>query len=265
METITIPHLSPQEFNEKIRVNAINDSQRYLDYFESTILNISNFAIGPYFWFIPDNSSMVFLKVSENCREQSPYTEAEWLNPEDSLTRWTNTIHPEDREFVLSAAQFSMEIAAQFHSLNKEIKTNIYGRFLNAKHEYCWKLMQVLGYYFDESGICPSVLLCFTDISHLSPQKSPIMTVLSSEGINKQLFQVIPATRQLISMPTAHLSKREKQIIKLMACGFSTPQIADELSIAYSTVQNHKKNIREKTNTKTAAELINYVITNQLI
>ena len=41
--------------------------------------------------------------------------------------------------------------------------------------------------------------------------------------------------------------------------GLNTPQIADQLFIAYDTVENHRRNLRRKTQTKTAAALMNYV------
>jgi len=50
-----------------------------------------------------------------------------------------------------------------------------------------------------------------------------------------------------------------------MAKGLKTPEIARELFISYSTVENHRKNLRVKTNTKTSSELMSFVIQNNLI
>jgi DNA-binding CsgD family transcriptional regulator len=265
METIVIPPLSPYDFIEKIKTPQMVEISRYLDFFKPTIEHFTEFAIAPYFWFIPDNYLGKIVFVSDNCRELTPYTKEEWLNPEDPAMHFASTMHPEDRDFIFSASQFSMEIAQQFHSVGKTLKTSIYARFLNAKNEYRWMLVQIPKFYFDEEGVCQSLISIFTDISHLSPQISPIMTVMSSKSGDEQLFQVIPSARKLIAVQRPNLTKREKQVLKLMAKGLSTPKISEELKISYNTVQNHKRNLREKTNTKSAAELISFVMTNQLI
>jgi DNA-binding CsgD family transcriptional regulator len=50
-----------------------------------------------------------------------------------------------------------------------------------------------------------------------------------------------------------------------MVKGLNTPQIAAALNISYNTVENHKRNIRAKTNTKTSAELIHFVMNNNML
>jgi DNA-binding CsgD family transcriptional regulator len=265
METIVIPPLSPYDFIEKIKTPKMVEISRYLDFYKSTIKNFNELSIAPHFWIIPDNFLGKIVFVSDNCRELTPYTVEEWLNPEDPAMHFASLMHPEDRDFIFSASQFSMEVAQQFRLLGKTIKSSIYARFLNAQNEYRWMLVQVPKFYFDEEGVCQSLISFFTDLSHLSPQNKPIMTVMSSNNEGEQFFQVIPSSRKLISLTVPKLTKRQKQILKFMASGLSTPQIAEALKITYSTVQNHKRILREKTNTKSAAELMNYVIRHQLI
>ncbi len=43
------------------------------------------------------------------------------------------------------------------------------------------------------------------------------------------------------------LTKREKEVLKLIAEGKTTPQISDQLCIAPSTVETHRRNLIEKT------------------
>lgn len=50
-----------------------------------------------------------------------------------------------------------------------------------------------------------------------------------------------------------------------MISGYNTPQIAEKLFISYNTVENHKRNLRQKTNCKTSTELVYYVLKNSLI
>lgn len=56
------------------------------------------------------------------------------------------------------------------------------------------------------------------------------------------------------------LSKREKQIVKLIAEGKSSKQIARELAIAHSTVDVHRRNIMHKIGAHKTAEITKYAI-----
>ena len=57
------------------------------------------------------------------------------------------------------------------------------------------------------------------------------------------------------------LSVREREVLKLVAEGFSNKQIADNLHISVRTVDHHRARIMEKLNLKSAAELIRYAVT----
>ena len=52
------------------------------------------------------------------------------------------------------------------------------------------------------------------------------------------------------------LSAREKEIVTLLARGLTSKEIADKLCISKSTVESHRKNLRDKTGAKTTSELI---------
>lgn len=62
----------------------------------------------------------------------------------------------------------------------------------------------------------------------------------------------------------AHLTDREKEIIKLIAQEYSNAKIGDTLFISERTVETHRKNIFRKTGTKSIVGLIKYVIENKL-
>jgi DNA-binding NarL/FixJ family response regulator len=54
------------------------------------------------------------------------------------------------------------------------------------------------------------------------------------------------------------LSIREKEILKLVAEGKTSPEIADLLCISVRTVQNHRANIMRKLNIKNTTDLLRY-------
>ena len=61
------------------------------------------------------------------------------------------------------------------------------------------------------------------------------------------------------------LTKRETEILPLIADGLSSKQIAGKLFVSISTVSNHRANILHKTHCKNCLELIKYAIKAGLI
>lgn len=54
------------------------------------------------------------------------------------------------------------------------------------------------------------------------------------------------------------LTKREKEIVQLLAKGVRTPEIAGQLFLSPATIDQHRKNIKSKLETKTLPELVKF-------
>lgn len=53
-----------------------------------------------------------------------------------------------------------------------------------------------------------------------------------------------------------NLTKKEKLVVELLSQGYSSKQIAWHLKSSKNTVDNHRKNMLKKTNTKNVTELV---------
>lgn len=84
---------------------------------------------------------------------------------------------------------------------------------------------------------------------------SAIDSVFNGECSFKNINTQNDATRSFVDL----LSKREKQIAKLVAEGYSTPKIASTLFISELTVSTHRKNIIRKLNLENSVQLGNYI------
>ena len=58
------------------------------------------------------------------------------------------------------------------------------------------------------------------------------------------------------------LTKREKQVLKLIAQGKSGPSVAEELFVANSTIETHRRNLIAKCGVENTKELIRFAIKN---
>ena len=63
----------------------------------------------------------------------------------------------------------------------------------------------------------------------------------------------------------ASLSKREKEVLPLVALGYNNRDIAEKLFISVKTVEVHKANIRKKLEVDSYADLLRYSMKNHLV
>lgn len=61
------------------------------------------------------------------------------------------------------------------------------------------------------------------------------------------------------------LSDREREILKLLAEGYSNKEIAEFLAISIKTVETHRANIMRKHNFKNITELVLYAVRNHIV
>jgi len=59
---------------------------------------------------------------------------------------------------------------------------------------------------------------------------------------------------------TTDLSRRELEVLQLLANGLTTQQMADQLFVSKRTVESHRQNILEKTGAKNTAALVRYAM-----
>jgi len=77
--------------------------------------------------------------------------------------------------------------------------------------------------------------------------------------------EIIPAMFSLgddesMADPGPELTKREKEILILIAQEYSNPQIAEALFLSILTVNTHRKNLLKKLDAKNTAGLVKYAI-----
>ncbi|MCP9755053.1 LuxR family transcriptional regulator [Lacihabitans sp. CCS-44] len=260
--------LSPLSVNEFINI-AKNENEILIgdfeEYFEKQIEEASNYAIGPYFWFIGDNSTLMITAASQNIRELTPHRHEVWTK--GNTLFFAENIHPDDRFFVLSAFKLAVEKIEQLPTERQtSVRLNIYARMLNLKAEYRWVLIQMPRLYINEQDRTTVGFILVTDLSHLEFVKRPTLMTLTDKVNNQnQYFHIASDLTELVVVDLPNITKREQEILTLMAKGLNSPAISEKLCLSYHTVENHKRNIRRKTETKTSAELIDYVWRNNLI
>lgn len=90
--------------------------------------------------------------------------------------------------------------------------------------------------------------------SYLSPK---IADVVVKEYLNK--------SSQSTTGGGAKLTSREREILQLLAEGLATREIAAHINLSIKTIETHRRNIMEKLNMRSVAELTKYAVREGLV
>jgi DNA-binding NarL/FixJ family response regulator len=72
-------------------------------------------------------------------------------------------------------------------------------------------------------------------------------------------------TNQMEAKSVMLLTRREKEVLNLIADGLTNNEIADKLFVSASTVDSHRKNLISKLNVKNTAALVRTALENKII
>jgi DNA-binding NarL/FixJ family response regulator len=89
---------------------------------------------------------------------------------------------------------------------------------------------------------------------------------VSPEIMAKSLEKMVLLSREnQRSVSSVALSKRELEVLKLLAEGLTNNEIAEKLFTSRRTIETHRKNLIDKTASKNTAALIRFAIMNGII
>ncbi len=98
----------------------------------------------------------------------------------------------------------------------------------------------------------------------LAPIKNRRSLIVTLYGDHQEHIQIEKSYEKKSNL-LLKISKREKEVLKLLAKGMSTDEIADQLHISKRTVEGHRSNLISKTEAKNSVGLVLYAIKNELI
>lgn len=233
--------------------------------FAPTIAQFKKLAIGTYFWFVADPGKWIVHSAGGMLEEMTPMEEAEFVQQSPDIL-FRNT-HPDDMPKVFA---FTTYWVTFFSNLSPErkphVRPTLYLRLLNKKKVYSWVMIQYADTIIDNDGVILYGLTLVTDISHIKKDGVPIMSILDTFDNSCQQFLCVDG--KSLSFPANTLPKitaREIEILRYLAIGYSSKQIAEELNIAVKTIDNHRQNMLRKTNTKSSSELVAFGINSGFI
>ena len=189
-----------------------------------------------------------------------------------------SVVHPDDmlgivQTIVENTKDYQVNFANGVYDKNPKV-INYYFRAKHAQGHWIPVNQKVFVLTFTETGL-PDLLFSILASGNSTEEKHHIDKYLTKERIlvnseekrsysedsftfkNSTAYNnggVVEITTH--SNPVRDISVREKEVLKLIADGYATKEIANKLEISFHTVESHRKNLIQKFEVKNSAELV---------
>ncbi|MBD0255269.1 MAG: response regulator transcription factor [Cytophagales bacterium] len=100
---------------------------------------------------------------------------------------------------------------------------------------------------------------------HSLAKGNPYICSKITLNLLRTLNNEAPGPARLAGKHPDNLSRREMEVLGLIAQGYTNAQIADKLFTSKRTIETHRQNLLEKTNSSNTATLIRYAVLRGLI
>lgn len=213
----------------------------------------SIFCAGPTFYFVVDFYDHQLDFITPNAHDIIAVT-----SDNISFNQIISTLHPDDMPFVSRAENTIIDCL--YNKIGKE-------RVVKYKASYCFRAMAPDGNYklflhqsiiltTDTNGGFGKSLNILTDVSLITSSNTYKVSLIGLLGEPSYLNLDLVNPAGIKQSNENQFSKREMEIIRLIAGGYKIKEIADKLFISFYTVTTHRKNILAKSSAKTTTELI---------
>ncbi len=211
------------------------------------------FLIGNSYYYILNHHSLSFELVSKEVEDVLGYSPREF-----TIEFINGKLHPDDRPWFVS---LGLKVIEFFSRLPVEklmkYKLRYDFRYRKKNGDYARILYQVILLEHDEGGRPLRSLALNTDITHLKNDGKPVLSFI---GMDEEPSYIDVDTENFFSERGKDLTKRERQVLKLLIEGKVSSEIGDCLHITKQTVDTHRKNMLRKKNLTNTHELVGKAI-----
>lgn len=221
------------------------------------------FCAGPFYYYILDSPTLTFESVSRDAEKVLG------INIKSKpIQVLLENVHPDDMNFLLKCENFVAEFLTTKVTPDKIVKYKISYciRERVSDGSYRLFLMQSITLASTPEGALLKVLGVHTDISHITTQNNCKISLIGLDGEPSYVgLDLLDRDSADFWKTESILSKRELEVIQLLADGFTAKEIAHSLSVSVETIISHKRNAMAKSDCKNSNQLVAFCIRNGLI
>ncbi|WP_460924555.1 LuxR C-terminal-related transcriptional regulator [Pontibacter brevis] len=235
-----------------------------IDYAQSFHSNPAFLAVlnqSPCVISILDLRTQQFSFISSSAEEVLGYGCSQFI--EKGFSFYNAIVHPEDLHKTWRLRKSIWDFISNLAPADQaQYKFNYDYRIIKPGGKVIRVLAQNSVLQSDCKGNITHVLSVCSDISHWKKSEQQVASVVST---SRNICHFFTSEDVENCHAPSSLSKRELEIVKLMAEGYSSKLIADKLFISFHTVNTHRQKIMTKTNTKNAGGLVQFAVSHGLV
>ncbi|WP_295800884.1 LuxR C-terminal-related transcriptional regulator [uncultured Microbulbifer sp.] len=238
------------------------EEQTELSQYRLDQLVASVFCNGPYYYYVFDLADLNLLYISDLVEPIHGFSAQD-----ATFQQILDQIHPDDMPFVAAAEETAVEMFRDVIGIDKikKYKMSYCFRFRMADGSYRLFNHQAVVLTTDAQGRIGKALNIHTDISHLTSENNRCISMIGMEG-EPSYFNLEVNMPDAGAAPTQKLfTQREISIIRLVAAGLTSAQIANELALSEYTIKNHRKRILKKAGCQNMNQLLGSNLVEELI
>lgn len=201
-----------------------------------------------------DQSNFRISFVTENIKDMTGYKREDWMRYNIPLAY--RCILFEHLQFPLKATQFIFSIHRKIPkaSFVKNFRLLLLGIKIQKKDgTLCRILLDYRPLEFDGKGIIQTALITVEDVTYI--MKDDFYWARATCGENNE-HKFYFTSNQKKEFDQDIISDREKDVLRLIAKGLESKEIANQLFISSGTVDNHRKNMIARTGVRDTTALV---------
>ena len=218
--------------------------------------------------YMLDYTSKKYLYLDETCYNVIGYKASYFM--EGGLENYTSKLHPLDFD-ILNNKIFPVNF-----DFIKQVPVADYPDYIfsynhrsqNVRGEYV-KVLQRNSFIPGQNNELPAgVIGVVFNISHFKANDSITHTIEKTVSCNDSIVNelILKKTYPVYNSSIQQkLSERELEILRHMAEGFNSKQIAGKLNLSINTINNHRKNMLKKMDSNTSSQLLKKIINDGIL
>jgi len=206
------------------------------------------------FFCVTNTSDLSFEYVSKN------FTPATMLSIQEMFEKgmkfWWERMHPDEVQNWLKSLQDLMNFTMANVALeDRRRMTYTWNYRIKDGHDVFKNVIQhTTPMFFDEDG---KPIIGLAHYSVLDAHEIlPIQATAKILNINDEYETLYYQHYGGYKLLSEHVSHRERDVLRLLALGYSNHEISEKLNISEHTVKTHRKNVMTKTHAKNTAQLV---------
>lgn len=261
MKTINkkISPLSSEAFQKMVHRDQFpTDLPNVSEYFSNLLEHFSRYAIGSYCWFVADRLKGTTHNAGGHTDEIMGLKAELLINqgPEIIFSR----AHPEDLPKIFAYSEYWAIFLSKIEPKSKSNYVNcIFIRLMNNRENYAWVMIQYLDSFLDDEGNALYIFTAITDVSHIKHTGEALMTIRDIKNNSSTCIRCYEQGQlHESSSSNRSITPREQEVLRHIATGLGSKQMAEKMGVSIHTINNHRQNLLRKSGAKSAAELVSY-------